>query len=242
MNSAGDLPMRVITVSETISKSVAFPEDLSLARRAVMRDEAAWREIYDTTRDRLFALLSYYTGQREDALELLQETYLSAINSIDRYRGDGSLAGWFAIIAIRRARDWRRKLAVWKRRRQELADERALDPPAMPNDPLRLQLQGAIAKLAGRQRASFLMREMEGLSFREIGEALGIGEPTARVHYHRAKKIMQNLLNPDDDATADPADGSAGGIATESRREPSLKGVTTRANPTCDTDNEEVST
>ena len=80
-------------------------EDLELARRAAARDEGAWRTIYERTRQRLFALLAYHTGNREEALELLQEVYLHAFQGLARYRGEGPLEAWLAIMAIRRARD-----------------------------------------------------------------------------------------------------------------------------------------
>ena len=67
--------------SVAVGEAVHCPQDLALATRAADGCEKAWREIYDRTRDRLFALLVYQTGQREEALELLQETYLSALVS-----------------------------------------------------------------------------------------------------------------------------------------------------------------
>jgi len=183
-------------VSGKAKESTSFADDLALARRAAARDEAAWREIYDLTRDRLFALLSYYTGDREEALELLQETYLGAIRTISAYRGDGPLAGWFVVIALRRARDWRRKLVRLRRKREALAAEGADEHARAPDEYARLRLRDALARLRGRQRGAFLMRELEGMSFREVGEALGCDEATARVHFFRAKKTMQDLLEP----------------------------------------------
>ncbi len=173
---------------------------MALARRAAARDEAAWRTIYERTRQRLFALLAYQTGDREEALELLQEVYLHAYQGLARYRGDGPLEAWFAIMAIRRARDWKRKLV--RRRRHERDDAeigrameaegpRGPDPSALP---LRIVLDRALAQLPERQRAAFLLREVEDLPFREVAEALGVNEATARVHHLRARRGLQELL------------------------------------------------
>lgn len=198
MSRAEVIQTGALAVSKVIPETVAFPEDLALARRAALRDEAAWREIYDVSRDRLFALLSYYTGGREEALDLLQETYLSAIRSIDRYGGDGSLMSWLAVIAIRRARDWRRKLVQWKRKHEALATQQSEDYAPAPDEHMRLQVRQAVARLKGQQRGAFLMREMEGMSFRDIGDALACDEGTARVHYFRARQTMKSLLEPDE--------------------------------------------
>lgn len=174
-----------------------FPEDVALARRAVARDEEAWRVIYERTRERLFALLMYHTGRREEALELLQETYLCALRTIHRYSGTGALEGWFAIIAIRRANDWKRKLVRWRRRDAAFQGARQTEAPPEIDADRRRELQGALEQLGGRQRAVFLLRMFAELSFREIGAAVGCNEATARVHFHRARAAMQNLLSSD---------------------------------------------
>jgi len=175
-------------------------EDLELARRAAARDEGAWRTIYERTRQRLFALLAYHTGNREEALELLQEVYLHAFQGLARYRGEGPLEAWLAIMAIRRARDWKRKI-VRKRRHaaddDELSrdlDESAPRGPDPSAHPLRLVLDRALAALPERQRLAFLLREVEDLSFRDVAEALGVNEATARVHHLRARRTLQELL------------------------------------------------
>lgn len=174
--------------------------DVALARRAAARDEAAWRAIYERTHDRLFALLAYHVGDREEALELLQEVYLHALEGLARYRGEGPLEAWFAIVAIRRARDWKRKL--FRKRRhaaddQELSRDLDASAPTGPDEsalPLRRLLDGALARLPERQRATFLLREVEDLSFKDVADALGVNEATARVHHLRARRALKELL------------------------------------------------
>ena len=195
-------------VEEPSAHTQRFPGDLALARRAVARDEQAWREIYARTRARLFALLMYHTGRREDALELLQETYLCALPTLHRYAGQGKLEGWFAIIAIRRAHDWKRKLMRWRRRDEAFQIEQRAEQLPAPDADRKRELQNALAQLSGRQRAVFLLRMLEDLAFGEIGSAVGCSEATARVHFHRARTAMQNLLRSDSvtaDSTYDPA-------------------------------------
>ena len=187
-------------VNEAIPGPDSHAEDLALARRAAARDEEAWRTIYERTRRRLFALLAYHVGDREEALELLQEVYLHAFQGLSRYRGEGPLEAWLAIMAIRRARDWKRKI-VRKRRHgvddEELArdlDESAPRGPDPRAHPLRIVLDRALATLPERQRSAFLLREVEDLSFREVAEALGVNEATARVHHLRARRALRELL------------------------------------------------
>src|SRR5262245_37359793 len=63
--------------------------DRSLIERAKQGDPAAWRAIYDSTSDRLLAFLCYQIGDRDEARDILQETYLRAFRSLETYRGDG---------------------------------------------------------------------------------------------------------------------------------------------------------
>jgi RNA polymerase sigma-70 factor (ECF subfamily) len=173
---------------------------VALAQRAKAGDETAWRILYQRTRQRLFALLAYQTGDREEALDLLQEVYLHAFRSLGHYRGDGSLDAWLAVMAIRRARDWKRRLVRRKKhaaddaeigRTMEAAAPHGPDPDALP---LRGVLEQALAQLHERPRAAFLLREVEELSFREVAAALGVNEATARVHHLRARRALQELL------------------------------------------------
>ncbi len=173
--------------------------DRDLAERAAAGEEEAWREIYDRTRDRLFALLSYHVGDRDEALDVLQETFVSAIRNIDRFSGEGSLEGWLAVIALRRAADWKRRFVPRLRRTRPLEEARTVEadgPPEIRLSGESLCLRESLAKLSSRQRTALLLRELQDLSFAEIGRAMRCSEATARVHHLRARERMQALLTP----------------------------------------------
>ncbi len=170
--------------------------DLELARRAAAGDEAAWNAIYADTRERLFALVSYHVGNRDEALDVLQETYVAAVRGIGRYRGEGSLEAWLAGIALRRARDWKRRLLGRFKQTDTLEGDPVPGQDLPQPDPLAgLRLRQALARLPERQRSAVLLHEHLGYSFREVGEILGIGEATARVHAFRAREALRTLLD-----------------------------------------------
>lgn len=197
--SSAELAPDGLTADASAAVEPRHPQDLALARRAAQRDEAAWREIYHRTRQRLFALLAYHTGNREEALELLQETYLCAIRSLPRYDGRGSLDAWLAVIALRRACDWKRWLMRRRRRDRHLMQEHAsdLDPatPTIVDERVRLQLHAALARLTVRQRSALLLHELAGLSFHAVGAALGCTEATARCHCFHARRMLLQILS-----------------------------------------------
>jgi RNA polymerase sigma-70 factor (ECF subfamily) len=167
------------------------------ARRIARGDEQAWRRLYDETCASLFNLLCYQVGDREAAKDLLQETYLTAARQINTYRGEGSLHGWLRAIALRKSIDWRRALGRRLRLRRALAARPVEQSDPAPDVHLaseREAIDAALRKLSARQRAVILLRDLEGLTFAEIAASLQCQEPTARVHYHRARESLKQLL------------------------------------------------
>ncbi|MFH1844869.1 MAG: RNA polymerase sigma factor [bacterium] len=185
--------------------------DVSLACRAASGDEKAWRELYEATSQQLYNLLCYQVGDRDVAKDLLQETFVSALPNLERYRGEGPLLSWLRTIALRKSLDWKRR--VWRRIKQmkRLAfetDHPIYDPGDASIDIQSKLFRQALATLSAKQRAALLLREMEELSFREIAEVLECSEATCRVHHYRARENMRKLLTRSgDQALADEMGG-----------------------------------
>jgi len=170
--------------------------DLSVAERAQAGDESAWMEIVNATRDRLFALLAHHVGDREEATDLLQETYLHAVRGVASYSGRGSLEAWLCGIALRRARGWKRRFLP--RRKQEVALPESVADPGLtgtPDPEEARRLRQALAALPERQRSALLLHEWMGYGFVEVAAALAIGEATARVHCFRARETLRAVLS-----------------------------------------------
>lgn len=169
--------------------------DLDLARRAAAGENAAWREIYDATRGRIFALLVWHLGDRDEALDVLQDTYVAAVRGIGAYRGGGTLESWIAGIALRRARDWKRRFLKRRKQTDPIEDHPSLGEDLPQPDPLeRRRLREALTGLPERQRKALLLHEWMGYSFREIAGVLGTSEATARVHCFRAREAVRARL------------------------------------------------
>lgn len=173
-------------------------------------DESAWREIFDRTADRLFALLCYQVGDRDEALDLMQETFMQAFRHLASYRGDAPLEVWLRAIALRKAIDWKRTVLLkWKRTVTFTEATARTDPPNIEirTDTERATLRRALLSLSTMQRAVLLLREWEEWSFREIAAALGCKESTARVHHTRARERMRKILGDDPAFGAERAEG-----------------------------------
>ncbi|MBU8870044.1 MAG: RNA polymerase sigma factor [Gemmatimonadales bacterium] len=187
-------------------------DDLQLARTAAGGDSAAWREIYDQTCQPLFNFLCYQTGDRDTARDLMQETYVTVLNRLDSFQGRGTLLSWMRAVALRKCLDWRRRVSLRMRKLAAFAREQAplAETTAQGTFPgLSDEFQAALDRLSPRQRAALLLRELEDLPFSEIAENLGCGEPTARVHHHRACRNLRMWLQEGPDLIFDT---DAGGI------------------------------
>lgn len=171
--------------------------DLHLTERARRGEPAAWRAIYDSTCDRLFAFLCYQVGDREEARDILQETYLQAFRRLETYRGEAPLGVWLRSIALGRSIDWKRVFLRRLKRTTRLDESSARVEPDIQGvrfDSEDSALRQALGKLSHHQRAALLLREWEGRSFHEIAELLGCAESTTRVHHARARERMRAAL------------------------------------------------
>lgn len=178
-----------------------MPQDLqsdrNLSERARQGDEASWRVIYESTCDRLFAFLCYQIGDRDEARNILQETYLQAFRRLETYRGEAPLEVWLRSIALGRSLDWKRVMLRRLKRTAQLTESSARVEPDLQHvrfDSERDALYRALRGISHHQRAALLLREWEGRSFREIAGLLGCGESTARVHHARAREHMREAL------------------------------------------------
>ena len=176
----------------------AATRDRELAERAIGGSLAAWKEIYETTRPRLFGFLVYQLGDREESLEILQETYLAAMASIKGYRGEAPLESWLLGIAIRKTRHWMRRAARWRKRFEPMIDHDAATGNDEPSKRLvGRQLREALASLTESQRTAFLLHAWFEYPFGHIAAVMRIREATARVHAHRARETLKRRLGPE---------------------------------------------
>ena len=178
-----------------------MPHDLQsdriLTERARQGDQASWRAIYESTCDRLFGFLCYQIGDRDEARDILQETYLTAFRRLATYRGEAPLEVWLRAIALGRSLDWKRVMLRRFKLTSTLTESSAQVEPDIRHvrfDSEHDALHRALELLSDRQRAALLLREWEGRSFLEIAELLGCGESTARVHHARARERMRLAL------------------------------------------------
>jgi RNA polymerase sigma-70 factor (ECF subfamily) len=173
-----------------------------LVAQALAGSEAAYEQIVRRHQRAVLTLLVRITGDAALAEDLAQDAFVKAFRNLHTFDPARRLSSWLLRIA--------HNTAIDALRRQRLrtvpidtaaADDQPLDPaaPELP-DPLERRaladaLQSAMHRLSPDQRTAVSLRYDEGLSFAEIGHVLGMPEPTARSHVHRARKTLAAALS-----------------------------------------------
>jgi RNA polymerase sigma-70 factor (ECF subfamily) len=144
----------------------------------------------------VYRLMYRLTSNSHDAEDLTQQAFLQAVEKLDQFQPGTNMRSWLLRIATNCFLDNRR------RRRPTPMETHALDlGHAAPTHEAELErselageLQQALLTLPENQRVIFLLRSTEDVSFREIGELLGMTEVTARWHMLQARTRLLELL------------------------------------------------
>ena len=186
--------------------------DLQLVSCIINRETPAVRLVTQRNNQRLFRVAWSILRNRSEAEDVVQQTYVRAFAAIGTFNGQSSLSTWLTRIAINEAlarkRSSQRRVAalnansvlVMDEYREKLMDIRARrDTPeaALMRKQLAQLLERAIAMLPEAFRTTFVLREIEGLSVHETAEVLQIPSVTVKTRYLRARKRLQQLLDPE---------------------------------------------
>ena len=160
------------------------------------RDADAFTEVVREHGDVVFGFVLRRLGDRATAEDLTQEVFLKAWRARRDYRGEGSMRGWLCVIATNVVRDHVRRQ---RRRPSEVLEPEFLDVPGQGDAAEEYaagaairQLREALAALPPRHREMFLLRERDGLSYKEIAAALDCPIGSVMSGLARAReKLMQ---------------------------------------------------
>jgi RNA polymerase sigma-70 factor, ECF subfamily len=177
--------------------------DRELVEKCKTGEMSAFQELVSRYHRKIYMVILGLLRNREDALEVAQETFFRAYRKIKGFQGDSSFYTWLYRIAV--------NIAIDSQRRQkrnpldfrdtmegifEEHDEVAKDPFSDVHDrELREQLIAAINDLTPEHKAVIILRAVEGLSYRDIAEILGCSEGTVMSRLHYARKKLQEKLS-----------------------------------------------
>jgi RNA polymerase sigma-70 factor (ECF subfamily) len=187
-------------------------DDRTLLARAQGGDMSAFEELVGRHEEKVYGLALRMTRSEADAAEIAQDTFLSAYQHLAEFRGEAAFGSWVhriaannALMRLRRQRvldivsddqlegpefTERGSLAEapetdWSRR----ADDKILD------EELGRAIQEATDALPEGYREVFLLKDVEGLSYEEISEMVGISVPAVKSRLHRARLALREAID-----------------------------------------------
>ena len=154
--------------------------------------------LFDGHQRRLFRLAVRLAADREEARDLVQETFLRAARSPRSLPGgDSGGEAWLVRTLVNLCRDRWRRAAVREREREFLKAENT--PAGHPGAAeaaavARATVSAALARLSPRRRAVIVLHELEGQPVREVARLLGVAEVTVRWHLLAARRELARVL------------------------------------------------
>ena len=179
--------------------------DAELATAASIGDERAYAILVGRHKDALYRLLRRYLGDADEAYEAAHEAFIAAWSALARYDPDRPFGAWLRTIAINKARDRGRRIAVRRlifgsqpfedSEAQVRPDAAASADDAMVERERVAELDRAIARLPTALRAPLILTAIEGHPQQEAGEILGISAKSVETRVYRARKLLAQTLD-----------------------------------------------
>ncbi len=205
-------------------------DDRELVESARKGDREAFRTLFERYHRRAYALAFGVLRHQDDALDVVQDAFIKAHKYLDKFEGNSSFYTWLYRIVMNLAIDHLRK---HRRTRPVELDEQHLEEGSTSGDDtllpkilgahpgralmdkeIRARIDEALGELSENHRAVLVMRELEGLSYEEMAQAMGCSKGTIMSRLFHARKNMQKRLadlvdykvtNDEDDAHDDAA-------------------------------------
>jgi RNA polymerase sigma-70 factor, ECF subfamily len=174
------------------------------------QESGEFDKLYREHVDLVYRYAHRLCGEVESAKDLVQETFLNAYRGLKDFRGEAQVSTWLYTIASRACMRMRRKRKGEPERELSLDEfvptsegEFRLQIPleglspeeALQNKELREALDQAIDKLPKKYRMTLVLRDMEGLSAKEVGSIMGVNERAVKSRLHRARLFVRRELS-----------------------------------------------
>jgi RNA polymerase sigma-70 factor (ECF subfamily) len=189
-----------MTAERRRSSSGGQPDPDLADVRAAQADRVEFATLYRRYLDPIYGYCFYLLGDHHDAEDATERTFLAALGAVDRFRDEGAtFRSWLFRIAHNQVAN-----ALRSRSRHYADPLDGIAEPAAPDDPAGLagrsdearRLRAAVASLADHRRQVVILRFVDGLSAREIGDVLGRSAGAVRVLQHRALRDLARALEP----------------------------------------------
>ncbi|MDZ4805259.1 MAG: sigma-70 family RNA polymerase sigma factor [Candidatus Eisenbacteria bacterium] len=197
--------------TSTTAENPERQDETHLLLRLRRGDESAFAEMVLLYGPRLLAVARRLLRNEDDSRDAVQDAFLSAFKSLERFQGDARLTTWLHRIVVNAGL---MKLRTRRRKPEESIEDllprfqedgHQLDPAVLWNDSarpeaasleIRLLVRRNIDRLPEGYRTVLLLRDIEGYDTEDAARALGISANAVKVRLHRARQGLRTLLDP----------------------------------------------
>jgi len=189
--------------AEATKRQAEAQRDRALVRRLQDGDSGALDDLFRRHREAAYRIAYRLLGNAEDALDVVQESFIHVLRGIGSFRGQSSFKTWLYRIVTHAALDWRRCRAVrsaasldaesspepaaaGERRRSPTAEAVAAD--------LKEAIDKALMNVSEKNRVALVLYALEGMSYQEVAEVLGISIGTVMSRIFNARQRLRELL------------------------------------------------
>lgn len=166
-------------------------------------DKSAFETVILEYQDRIYNLCLYMLGNKHDAEDAAQDTFVKAYQGLKDFKPEAALYTWLYRIAVNTCIDHKRKPffeSIF--RRSDTGEEMVIDLPSESPSPekeyesrqIQAALQKALKKLSPKLRVVIVLKEMEGLSYEEMANTLDVSIGTIKSRISRARDELKILL------------------------------------------------
>lgn len=184
-------------------------DDFRLVARAQAGDMKSYDALVTRHRGRIFAMIRNMIHQEADAWDLSQEVFIKAWQALPRFEAKARFSTWLYRIAHNVVYDWTRKRKIDSagELNDEIFERSRIDPAAvtapgagespdeaLAHGELRVKIESALGKLSAEHREVVILKDVQGLSYKEIADVMEstLGTVMSRLFYARQK--LQALL------------------------------------------------
>jgi len=171
-------------------------EDVDLIARYLKGDTSAFDELMRAHEDRVFGICLRMLRDREAALDVTQETFLTVFRKADRYKAEAAFSTWLYRVTMNACYDYLRRT---KRRRASAlpegfdpADPRAGDP--LESAEVRPDIEAALSEIPEEFRAAIVLVDLQGLAIDQTAEILGVPPGTIKSRLYRGRRQLAAIL------------------------------------------------
>ncbi len=183
------------------------PLPKEIIRRAIDGDQRSCAEIVQRYRPQIFNLIIRMVRTREEAEDLVQETFIKAFHSLPSFNAEYAFSTWLYKIAVNNCIDYFRKKRLKTTSidtpiaakdgdlTREFPDEQTKGPDfGLIEEEHKNYIQAAIESLPAKYREAIVLRHVNDKSYEEISEELGVPIGTVKVRIFRAREMLKKKL------------------------------------------------